>query len=173
MYDHNGPFCWCCEGFEGANHDERRERKSDFENSEDDRRTRIGNLKKKAINASSKFKHSLKKKGRRKSHDHLLSVSIKDVRDVEELQAVEAFRQALISDDLLPDRHDDYHMLLRSYNALPFSWFWLLLYRASFSGIAIFADFWKPGSLIWKRRSTCGPKWFTGGKTSAPTLSWR
>ncbi|CBI19741.3 hypothetical protein VitviT2T_027763 [Vitis vinifera] len=134
--------------FEGANHDERRERKSDFENSEDDRRTRIGNLKKKAINASSKFKHSLKKKGRRKSHDHLLSVSIKDVRDVEELQAVEAFRQALISDDLLPDRHDDYHMLLRFLKARKFDmekakhmWTEMIHWRKNFGTDTILEDF--------------------------------
>ena len=40
------------EGFSGS--DERRERKSDFENSEDERRTRIGSLKKKAINSVEK-----------------------------------------------------------------------------------------------------------------------
>lgn len=100
------------EGFYGS--DERKERKSDFENSEDERRTRIGSLKKKALNASSKFKHSLKKKSsRRKSDGRVSSVSIEDVRDVEELQAVDAFRQSLIIDELLPERHDDYHMMLR------------------------------------------------------------
>lgn len=105
----------CVVGFEGfSGNDERRERKSDFENSEDDRRTRIGSLKKKAINASSKFRHSLRKKSsRRKTPSRSNSVSIEDVRDVKELQAVDAFRQALMSDNLLPSRHDDYHMLLR------------------------------------------------------------
>ena len=105
----------CGAGFEGfSGSDERRERKSDFENSEDERRTRIGSLKKKALNASTKFKHSLKKKSsRRKSDGRVSSVSIEDVRDVEELQAVDAFRQSLIMDELLPERHDDYHMMLR------------------------------------------------------------
>ncbi|KAA8523883.1 hypothetical protein F0562_010306 [Nyssa sinensis] len=106
-------FCYVT-GFEGSSgNDERRERKSDFENSEDQRRTRIGSLKKKAINASTKFKHSLKRKSsRRKSDVRVSSVSIEDVRDAEELQAVDAFRQTLILDELLPEKHDDYHMML-------------------------------------------------------------
>lgn len=112
---------WNETGFEGSSgNDERRERKSDFENSEDERRTRMGSLKKKALSASTKFKHSLKKKGsRRKSDGRVSSVSIEDVRDVEELQAVDAFRQALVLDELLPQQHDDYHMMLRY--SIPFS----------------------------------------------------
>ena len=104
------------EGFSGS--DEKKERRSDFENSEDERRTRIGSLKKKALNASSKFKHSLKKKSsRRKSDGRVSSVSIEDVRNFEEQQAVDAFRQALIMEELLPEKHDDYHVMLRC--ALP------------------------------------------------------
>ncbi|KAI9123842.1 hypothetical protein K1719_005142 [Acacia pycnantha] len=62
-------FCFdCVPGFEGfSGSDEKGERRFDFENSEDERRTRIGvgSLKKKAINASTKFRQSLKKKSTR------------------------------------------------------------------------------------------------------------
>jgi hypothetical protein len=74
------------EGFSGGS-DDKRDRRSDFDNSEDERRSRIGSLKKKALSASSKFKHSLRKKKTtrtRKSDGRVSSVSIEDVRDVDE-----------------------------------------------------------------------------------------
>ncbi|KAG6410788.1 hypothetical protein SASPL_128857 [Salvia splendens] len=137
----------CFEGSSG--NDERRERKSDFENSEDERKTRMGSLKKKALNASSKFKHSLKKKSsRRKSDGRVSSVSIEDIRDAEELQAVESFRQALILDELLPEKFDDYHMILRFLKARKFDiekskqmWADMIQWRKDFGVDTIAEDF--------------------------------
>ncbi|KAL5124727.1 Phosphatidylinositol/phosphatidylcholine transfer protein SFH8 [Glycine soja] len=73
-------------GLEGFfRNDEKKENRSDFENFEDERRTRIGSLKKKALNTSSKFKHSLEKKSsRRKSDGCVSTVSIEDVRNFKE-----------------------------------------------------------------------------------------
>lgn len=94
--------------------DEFRERRSDFEISEDERRrSKIGNLKKKAINASTKFTHSLKKRGKRKIDYRIPSVAIEDVRDEKEESVVLEFRRKLLERDLLPPRHDEYHTLLR------------------------------------------------------------
>lgn len=77
----------------------------------DDRQTRLGSLKKAAINASNKFRHSFK--SRRRS-SRVMSVVLDDEHDAEEVKAVDAFRQALILEELLPAKHDDYHVMLRS-----------------------------------------------------------
>ena len=47
-----------------------------------------------------------------------MSVAFDDEHDAEEVQAVDAFRQALILEELLPSKHDDYHMLLRYFTSL-------------------------------------------------------
>ncbi|XP_076882575.1 phosphatidylinositol/phosphatidylcholine transfer protein SFH13-like [Bidens hawaiensis] len=101
--------------------DEVRERRLDLDISEDERRrSKIGALRKKAINASNKFTHSLKKRGKRKVDYRVPSVSIEDVRDASEERAVHELRQKLIDKDLLPERHDEYHTLLRFLKARDF-----------------------------------------------------
>ncbi|KAL0661608.1 hypothetical protein Bca4012_098445 [Brassica carinata] len=71
----------------------------------------MGNLKKKAINASTKFTHSLKKRGKRKIDYRFPPVA--SIEDEKEETLVLEFRRHLLHRDLLPPRHDDYHTLLR------------------------------------------------------------
>lgn len=146
--------------------------------SEDDnwQATRIGSPKKKAIKAgSSKFRHSLKRK-RRKNSLGSSSLLIEDVRDVEELQAVEALRQTLILEDLLPPRHDDYHMFLR----WGFFVHYLMVCSAVLCHCAVLISrvmllqiLESKGSLVLRKQSTCGPTWSNGGRTLVPTQYWR
>ncbi|GAU31223.1 hypothetical protein TSUD_210800, partial [Trifolium subterraneum] len=66
---------------------------------------RVGSFKK-------KLRNSLTRRSRRSS-SKVMSVEIEDVRNADDLKAVDEFRQALVLDELLPEKHDDYHMLLR------------------------------------------------------------
>ncbi|PKA58618.1 Patellin-3 [Apostasia shenzhenica] len=129
--------------------DERRDRRLDVDIFEDERkRTRMSTLKKKAMNASNKFTHSLKKKGKKKASNRASSVSIEDVRDAQEESAVHAFRRELISRGLLPDNHDDYHTMLRFLKARKFDikktiqmWEEMLGWRQEFGIDTVLQDF--------------------------------
>ncbi|KAK2994140.1 hypothetical protein RJ640_020945, partial [Escallonia rubra] len=134
--------------FEGSSGcDDRNRCKPDLEISADERRTRVGTLKKKAMNASSKFRRSFKKTSRKKTCSRVL-FQIEDARDAEELKAVDAFRQELAMDDLLPPRFDDYHMMRRFLKAKNFDiqkakdmWADMLQWRNDFGTDTIAEDF--------------------------------
>lgn len=135
--------------FEGSSSRERKDRKSEFEISEDEKKKKVGGLKKRAISASSKIRRSFsKKKSKRKIEGRSATVSIEDVRDVKEVQAVQAFRQALALDELLPARHDNYYTLLRFLKARKFDiekakqmWADMLQWRKEFGADTILEDF--------------------------------
>ncbi|OIV96271.1 hypothetical protein TanjilG_05111 [Lupinus angustifolius] len=116
------------------------------EHSEDEKKKRMGSFKKAAISASSKFKHSFAKRGRK--HSRVMSISIEDEIDTEELMAVDAFRQVLILEELLPSKHDDHHMMLRFLKARKFDiektkqmWSDMLKWRNEFGADTIMEDF--------------------------------
>lgn len=77
------------------------------------RRMRSLSLRKKAVNASTKISHTLRKRSKRVAHCQYASVSVEEIRDEGEEKAINEFRRVLIERDLLPTRHDDYHTMLR------------------------------------------------------------
>ncbi|XP_050383107.1 phosphatidylinositol/phosphatidylcholine transfer protein SFH12-like isoform X2 [Argentina anserina] len=119
----------------------------DVEITEEERKTRIGSLKRKALTASARFRNSLTRKHRR-SQSRVLSVEIDDVHDIEEMKTVDSLRQALISEELLPTKHDDYHKMLRFLKARKFDiqktkqmWSDMLQWRKTFGADTILEEF--------------------------------
>ncbi|GMH13452.1 hypothetical protein Nepgr_015293 [Nepenthes gracilis] len=119
--------------------------KNCLENNDDERKTKLGSLKKKAFSVSNRFRNSLTRKGR---NSRVMSVAFEDEHDAEEVQAVDALRQALILEELLPSKHDDYHMLLRFLKARKFDidkakqmWADMLQWRREFGADTIMEDF--------------------------------
>nr|XP_043629110.1 phosphatidylinositol/phosphatidylcholine transfer protein SFH13-like [Erigeron canadensis]XP_043629111.1 phosphatidylinositol/phosphatidylcholine transfer protein SFH13-like [Erigeron canadensis] len=126
-----------------------RERKSDRESSEDEiRLSRLGSLKKKAMNASNRFTHSFKKRRKRKAHYKAPSIPIEDVHDENEERLVCELREKLLDKELLPVKHDDYHFLLRFLKARDFDiektiimWEEMLNWRKEFGADTILEDY--------------------------------
>ncbi|KAI5057181.1 hypothetical protein GOP47_0027196 [Adiantum capillus-veneris] len=127
---------------------EGRERKSDAEHDTDDERK--GKRKMATLRAminSHRIRNSLRRRAR-KSHRLVHYFAIQDIRDEQEQRFVEAFRQVLIGESLLPKRHDDYHTLLRFLKARKFDlektknmWANMLDWRESFGVDTIEEDF--------------------------------
>lgn len=112
------------------------------------RRRRMRSLRKKAISASSRITHTLKKHSKRLVHCRFESFSTEEFLDEVEEKAVDAFRNDLIEKDLLPVRQDDYHTLLRFLKARKFDhdktvhmWEEMLHWRKEFGIDSIIQDF--------------------------------
>ncbi|CAL5205631.1 unnamed protein product [Lathyrus oleraceus] len=118
----------------------------EMESSEDEKKKRVGSIKKVALSASSRFKNSFTKKGRK--HSRVMSISIEDNFDAEELTIVDAFRQTLILEELLPSKHDDPHLMLRFLRARKYDlektkqmWSDMLKWKKEFGADTIMEDF--------------------------------
>lgn len=95
--------------------------------------------------ASTKLRNSMKKKHHRGVNSRLI---IEDIRDPKEDEIVQLFRKFLLEENLLPEKHDDYHNLLRFLHARKFDivkakemWEKMLQWRKDYGVDTIEKDF--------------------------------
>lgn len=112
--------------------------------------------------ASSKISRSMKK--RLASSDSKLF--IRDLRDPKEQEIVQAFRKLLLENNLLPEKYDDYHTLLRFLHARKFDlvktkemWVNMLQWRKDFGADTIEQDF---NFTEWAEVKRCYPHGYHG-----------
>ncbi|KAE9618019.1 putative CRAL-TRIO lipid binding domain, CRAL/TRIO domain-containing protein [Lupinus albus] len=118
---------------------------------EDERRkSRSRSVRRKAMTASTRLTYnlSLRKRNNRVADCQAASIFIEDVRDANEEEAVKSFRETLLTKDLLPTIHDDYHTMLRFLKARKFDidktvqmWADMLLWRKENRVDSILQDF--------------------------------
>ncbi|KAL3840291.1 hypothetical protein ACJIZ3_024882 [Penstemon smallii] len=116
-----------------------------------EKKPKFGFLKKAKI-VSTKLKNSLKNKNKERNEIGVCEIKdfreVKDVRVIEEQKVVDAFRQALVIDNVLPARFDYYHIMLRFLKARKFDiekaklmWADMLQWRKDFGTDTIMEDF--------------------------------
>jgi hypothetical protein len=100
------------------------------------------------MTASTRLSYSLRKRNKRVADYQFNSIFIEDVRDAKEEEAVNSFRLALLTRDLLPDSHDNYHTMLRFLKARKFDidktvqmWADMLHWRKEYGVDSILQDF--------------------------------
>lgn len=115
-------FYDCCRGFLESNGNRGTQSDCTVSSSNIDEETRSSGNKAKLggirhLLSNSKFRNSLSLKRRRSvslNREKTLPVPIEDIRDANDQKAVDELRNELLARNLLPSRHDDYHVLLRS-----------------------------------------------------------
>ncbi|KAK2414163.1 Sec14p phosphatidylinositol transfer family protein [Trifolium repens] len=129
--------------------EDERSRSLEPETSEDEwRKSRARSLRRRAMTASTRLSYSLRKRNKRVADYQFNSIFIEDVRDAKEEEAVNSFRLALLTRDLLPDSHDNYHTMLRFLKARKFDidktvqmWADMLHWRKEYGVDSILQDF--------------------------------
>lgn len=129
--------------------EDERSRSLEPETSEDEwRKSRARSLRRRAMTASTRLTYSLRKRNKRVADYQFDSIFIEDVRDAKEEEAVNSFRLALLTRDLLPDSHDNYHTMLRFLKGRKFDidktvqmWADMLHWRKEYGADSILQDF--------------------------------